>query len=65
MNKKEKFPTAFSAVPIADMPENVSELINKYGTYEIQPTADTENKYPTIAQGLAKKQKKAEKHQRS
>lgn len=29
-----------------------TELLNKYGTYEIQPTADTENQYPAIAQGF-------------
>ena len=29
-------------------------LINEYGTYEIQPTADTKNVFPAIAQGLSK-----------
>lgn len=28
------------------------EQINEYGTYEIQRTADTENFFPAIAQGL-------------
>lgn len=32
-------------------PETAFEMVNKYGTYEIQPTADTENPFPTIAQG--------------
>ena len=32
-------------------PETAEELINKYGTYEIQPTADTDNPFPAIAQG--------------
>ncbi len=36
-------------------PENVYEQLNRYGTYEIQPTADTENQYPCIAQGYNKK----------
>ena len=35
--------------------EDCFELITKYGTYEIQPTADTENAFPKIAQGLPKK----------
>ena len=35
--------------------ETAFELINKYGTYEIQPTSDTENPFPKIAQGLPKK----------
>lgn len=29
-------------------------LINEYGTYEIQRTADTSNVFPAIAQGLSK-----------
>ena len=37
----------------------------KFGTYEIQPTNDTDNLYPAIAQGLSKKaaeqSKKAQK----
>lgn len=61
MKKKEEFPTTFVSVPISDQPENVSELLNKYGTYEIQPTADTQNKYPAIAQGLPKKDRKVDK----
>ena len=32
--------------------EDCFELVNKYGTYEIQPTADTKNSFPKIAQGL-------------
>lgn len=31
---------------------NAFELINKYGTYNIQSTADTENEFPKISQGL-------------
>ncbi len=31
------------------------DMVNKYGTYEIQPTADTENQYPLIAQGFNRK----------
>ena len=33
-----------------DMPDSM-ELVNRYGTYEIQPTADSQNFFPTIAQG--------------
>ena len=36
-------------------PDTVYDLINKYGTYEIQPTADTDNAFPKKAQGLPKK----------
>lgn len=47
-----------SVAYIPDSPDTPYEMVNKYGTYEIQPTAETENAFPTIAQGLAKKGKK-------
>ncbi|HCH28541.1 MAG TPA: hypothetical protein DEW35_03435 [Ruminococcaceae bacterium] len=31
------------------------DIATRYGTYEIQPTADTENAFPAIAQGLSKR----------
>ncbi len=34
-------------------PDGPDDVINQYGTYEIQPTADAENRYPMIAQGLS------------
>ncbi len=43
---------------IIDDPETPYEMVNKYGTYEIQPTAETEKAFPTIAQGLPKNTKK-------
>ncbi len=55
--RKRNFQPDFSALDFNEQPKNVTELINKYGTYEIQPTADTDNKYPTISQGIAKKRK--------
>ncbi len=33
-------------------PDTVTEMLNKYGTYEVQATADSENQYPAIAQGF-------------
>lgn len=44
-----------SANPVMGEPETVFEMINKYGTYNIQPTADTDNPFPTIAQGYPKR----------
>lgn len=42
---------------IVSQPQHsVYELINKYGTYEIQPTADSDNDFPKIAQGLPKQE---------
>lgn len=35
-------------------PQSCLNLINQYGTYEIQRTADTEHFFPAIAQGLPK-----------
>lgn len=40
-----------SSTPIHGQPNTAFEMVNKYGTYEIQPTADSENAYPMIAQG--------------
>ena len=50
-SKKQNINKEISATPVIGEPENVFELINKYGTYEIQPTADTDNEFPAIAQG--------------
>jgi hypothetical protein len=47
-----------SVTYIPDSPETPSEMVNKYGTYEIQPTGETDNEFPTIAQGLSKNAKK-------
>lgn len=44
-----------SADPIYGEPQDVFDMINKYGTYNIQPTSDTHHDYPKIAQGLSKK----------
>lgn len=50
-DKKAMHNLEISSTPIIGQPENASEMINKYGTYNIQPTADSDNQYPTIAQG--------------
>ena len=34
-------------------PTDAIEMVNKYGTYEIQPTSDSGNVFPAIAAGLA------------
>ena len=36
-------------------PDGRDDVINKYGTYEVQATNGTENDYPQIAQGMAQK----------
>ena len=52
-NKKKDLETPF-LMPIGGSPETAEEMVNKYGTYEIQPTADSDHVFPAIAQGLPK-----------
>ena len=57
-NEKEKIPhyeeLEENMTYFPDSPETPYEMVNKYGTYDIQPTAETANSFPTIAQGLPK-----------
>lgn len=54
-NKNSYEPLEESTTYIPDSPETDYEMLNKYGTYEIQPTAETENFFPTVAQGMPEK----------
>ena len=63
MNKKKKDPGfPYDATPeVHHFPGNADscfDMVNQYGTYEIQATADTRNQYPCIAQGYNPKIKK-------
>ena len=50
---KEKLATAeMSVADVLGMPEDVFGMLHKYGTYNIQPTADSDNEFPEIAQGI-------------
>lgn len=56
MNKKDKKTEnkpliEIPITPFKGLPETAIQMVNRYGTYEIQATADTENQYPAIAQG--------------
>ncbi len=57
--RDEGFPylPAPSVEPYFGQPEDCADLVNKYGTYNIQPTADSENTFPMIAHGLGKKRR--------
>ena len=57
MKENEKLPyhDAPMAEPRFGQPDDCDDLINKYGTYNIQPTADTENVFPLIAHALPEK----------
>lgn len=63
MNEKSK-PNDLST-PSADNvtgnPDTCREMVTRYGTYEIQATADTQNLFPTIAQGLVRQKHKNDK----
>lgn len=62
-NGKKKIKTDF--MTYNDSPSGLSEtaydMVNQYGTYEIQTTADTDNVYPAIAQGFNKKMVKTDR----
>ena len=53
----KKAETEMSVTAILGQPETPFDLVNKYGTYEIQPTNDSGNEFPTISQGLPKRKK--------
>ena len=47
-----------SSSPTGGLPGTAIDMVNNYGTYEIQPTAQTDNQYPCIAQGYNPKKVK-------
>lgn len=57
--KKNRLGEKFDKSNVCDQPMDCVEMVNKYGTYNIQPTCDTENSFPAIAQGYSKKGKKS------
>jgi hypothetical protein len=63
--KKQKQMVGISSAPTGGQPKTTDEMVTNYGTYEIQPTADTENQYPAIAQGYNPKIKKHDCENRS
>lgn len=58
--KHRKMMTDMSVLANKGMPEDAFEMVNFYGTYEIQATAETDNQYPAIAQGYNPKMKTRE-----
>lgn len=58
MNKDDDKLYRNIAEPVYGQPRTCGELIHKYGTYEIQPTSDSDNEFPEIAQGIAPEEKK-------
>ena len=59
MKKNKKYDqNEYSLLHAPGEPDDVTELLNKYGTYNVQDTADTDNEFPAIAQGLPDSKKK-------
>ena len=54
MRRDPKLPRDLTPMlrPRFGQPDDCADLVNKYGTYNIQPTSDTENAYPAIAAGV-------------
>ena len=51
MNEKKRplpYPDKTAVVPVLGEPTDVWEQVNKYGTYEVQDTVETDNVFPTI-----------------
>lgn len=46
-----------SVANIPGDPETAFDMVNKFGTYNIQPTADADHEFPAIAQGKSKDDK--------
>ena len=55
--KKNEFNEELSVDNFTRTPETAYEMLNSYGTYNIQPTAVNENDFPAIAQGENKRMK--------
>lgn len=63
MSKKKKAPGfPYDATPdvhrFQGNADSCFDVVNQYGTYEVQRTNDTENMFPMIAQALPKKWEK-------
>ncbi len=54
MSKKKKFPDVSNpaAQALSGPPRDCFDMVNKYGTYNVQDTSATPNDFPAIAQGL-------------
>lgn len=58
--KNTHHPRDYGKVPEqlgADLPRDATPEVHRYGTYNIQPTTDTDNLLPLIAPGLPREWK--------
>ncbi|MBQ6798146.1 MAG: hypothetical protein IJP11_02795 [Oscillospiraceae bacterium] len=60
MKKEEKLPYVGDPTvqQIIGQPDSCWEMVNRWGTYEVQATQDTDNMFPAIAQGYPTEAKK-------
>lgn len=59
---KKNADTQASVKAVDEAPEDSFDYVNKYGTYEIQPTCGIQDDAPYIAQGNAKPPQNEKKH---
>lgn len=52
MNKHDKKLYRNPDEPVMGNPETCDEILHKFGTYNIQPTAESDNSFPKISHGL-------------
>lgn len=57
INEDMPYHSTPSMAPVFGQPTDCYDMVNKYGTYNIQPTNESENEFPAIAQGLSDKEK--------
>lgn len=53
-----------SVASVPGVPLDVKDMLSSFGEYEIQKTADTENRFPEISQGLPSPEKKKRKNKK-
>ena len=62
LNKKPKISNE-NLKNFPSRPKTVFDAVNMYGTFNIQKTADTENEFPMISQGLPKSKNNTQNEQ--
>lgn len=55
MHKRTHFDRTPEVNAFPGSPDSCFDLVNQFGTYNIQPTADADNLFPLIAPGLPRR----------
>lgn len=56
MSREKEIDRELSVRVVIGEPENTTDLLCKYGTYNVQSNNGTQNEFPQIAQGLPEAQ---------